>query len=198
MEKLVVFLGRSVSGIISDARKYYPKNELVIISRDGDKMEVPEGLGPIPVSMFRVDPNDEYVVVGNGGTTQQLVGILWMLTYYNTTFKVVDFQKEGGSFILWSHYSKGVAVVVPDDDLSGMERLESFHNSLESSPLKGMTTLQKGENPDWGCCCPGSFEGDYCPTCGAWHGQEGRSTLELVCDTPLATALSVAWGKYTV
>jgi hypothetical protein len=96
MKKIVVFLGRSVDGIINDVRAHFgEEGEIVIVSRDNDTLTPPEGFQAVPVSTFETEPGVSYIVVANGGTAAQLVPVLVHLTRSGVSLEVYDLQRDG-------------------------------------------------------------------------------------------------------
>jgi len=98
---LIVFLGRSVEGIITDARRQFPNEEVTIVARDGDKLPVPEGYTVQSISSFVPKEGVCYIVVANGGTSVQLVTTIKKLVESNCTFSVWDMQRDSVTE-LWS------------------------------------------------------------------------------------------------
>jgi hypothetical protein len=96
MDVLVLFLGRSVGGILADAVAHLGGfAEIVIVSRDGDQLEPPEGLPVVEVSKFETQPGARYTVVANGGTAAQLAPVLMRLCRAGVALKVYDLQRDG-------------------------------------------------------------------------------------------------------
>lgn len=93
---LVVFLGRSVEGILADAKKAFAKEERVlVVSRDGDQLQPPEGLEVVPVSKFTPIVGESYTLIANGGTTGQLLPVLKRLVDSEASVEAWDLQREG-------------------------------------------------------------------------------------------------------
>jgi hypothetical protein len=107
---LVVFNGRSVAGILADARRAFPDvADVLVITRDNDDLPPPEGVPSCPVSDFRPaenptyrpDPEVEYLVVANGGTTAQQAPVLLRLGRARSAVRVFDLQRDGIREILF-------------------------------------------------------------------------------------------------
>ncbi len=92
---LLIFLGRSIEGILNDARKAFPSEEILVITRDGDQLQPPVGLANVTVSKFQPQVGVEYSVVSNGGTSAQLVPVLRELVRAGALVKVFDLQRDG-------------------------------------------------------------------------------------------------------
>jgi len=92
----IFFLGRSIEGIIDDARAHFGElGEILVVSRDGDNLQAPEGLPAVEVSQFEPRPDAEYTVVANGGTASQLAPVLLRLCRAGVTLRVYDLQRDG-------------------------------------------------------------------------------------------------------
>lgn len=92
---LIIFLGRSVDGILADARDAFPSEEILVVTRDGDQLQPPAGLATVSVSQFQPQAGVEYSVVANGGTSAQLVLVLKALVSAGAPMKVYDLQRDG-------------------------------------------------------------------------------------------------------
>jgi hypothetical protein len=92
---LVLFLGRSIDGIVNDARREFPGEKALVVRRDDDKLEAPAGLDVVAVSGFQPQVGEKYVVVANGGTSAQLVTALKALVEAGVSFEVHDLQRDG-------------------------------------------------------------------------------------------------------
>ncbi len=89
-------LGRSVEGILADAIAHFGGfGEIVVVSRDNDSFEPPEGLPAVEVSKFEPQTGARYTVVANGGTAAQLVPVLLRLVRAGVALKVYDLQRDG-------------------------------------------------------------------------------------------------------
>jgi hypothetical protein len=94
--KTILFLGRSVEGILADARTHLGQvGEIVVVSRDNDTLDPPEGLTAVSVSNFEAEPGESYTVVANGGTASQLAPVLLRLCRAGVELRVVDLQRDG-------------------------------------------------------------------------------------------------------
>ena len=92
----IIFLGRSVDGIIADAQSHFgtPVEDILVVSRDGDNLPVPEGLSVVEVSSFEPQPDAEYTVIANGGTSAQLVPVLLRLFQAGVPMRIYDMQRD--------------------------------------------------------------------------------------------------------
>jgi len=114
MKILFCFNGRSVSGILADARKHVSidDHEILVVVRDGDAIPPPEGLKSLGVEeaksfLGKLNDRDEVVLVANGGTSAQLVPVLANLVgEYVGTFKVLDLQRDGMTVLLERAYPR--------------------------------------------------------------------------------------------
>lgn len=104
---LVVFNGRSVAGILADARRVFPDvDEVIVVTRDNDDLPPPEGVPACPVSEFQpiqtfgAHSEIEYLVVANGGTTQQQAPVLLRIGRSKSNARVFDLQRDGAREIL--------------------------------------------------------------------------------------------------
>jgi len=96
VSRTITFLGRNTEGILSDAKKNWASlGETVVIARDGDKLEAPAGLQKTAVGEFSPDPNAEYTLLANGGTSSQLLPIVKKLVEGKINFKAFDLQRDG-------------------------------------------------------------------------------------------------------
>lgn len=86
--------GRSLTGILADARRAFGDRPAVVITRNDDQIPVPEELLAIKAGEFKPDPG-EYVLVANGGTSAQLVPVLLELERsHGAKYRVVDLQRD--------------------------------------------------------------------------------------------------------
>ena len=100
---VIVFLGRSVDGILNDARRSFNDQNIVVIRRDDDQLTAPEGLETRTVSGFcdemdirrRPLDDEKFLVVANGGTISQLVPVLKALRENGRRMEVYDLQRDG-------------------------------------------------------------------------------------------------------
>lgn len=93
---MIVFLGRSVDGILTDARREFPKETgILVVCRENDTLPPPAGLVAIPVTKFQPEPGMSYTVVCNGGTTTQLVPVLKRLVEAGVPMQAYDLQRDG-------------------------------------------------------------------------------------------------------
>lgn len=94
--KTLTFLGRNTEGILSDAKTNLEElGEINVIARDGDKLEAPSGLQKTGVSDFTPDQNFDYIIIANGGTSQQLLPTIKKLVEQGIKFKAYDLQRDG-------------------------------------------------------------------------------------------------------
>ena len=93
---LVLFLGRSTDGILKDTKREFPdEKEVIVVSRDGDKLEAPEGLKVATVSEFTADTTKTYTIISNGGTSAQLLPVVKKLVEASASFSAYDLQRDG-------------------------------------------------------------------------------------------------------
>jgi len=93
---LILFLGRSVEGILADAKEEFPEEqEILVLTRKNDQLQPPAGLTAIPADEFRPDSETTYVVIANGGTTSQVLPTVKRLVEADTNFTAWDLQREG-------------------------------------------------------------------------------------------------------
>ena len=96
ISRTITFLGRNTEGILNDAKNHFGSlGETVVIARDGDKLDAPSGLQKTAVSEFSPDPNAEYTLLANGGTSAQLLPIVKKLIEGGINFKAFDLQRDG-------------------------------------------------------------------------------------------------------
>ncbi len=93
---LILFLGRSIDGILADARREFPEETgILVVSRENDTLPPPAGLDTIPVSRFQPELGTAYTVISNGGTSSQLVPVLKRLVEAGVPMQVFDLQRDG-------------------------------------------------------------------------------------------------------
>ena len=100
MATVVFFRGRNTSGILSDARRLgvvADDDRVVVICRENDAL-AEEGDVTVPPMP---KPDDQLIVVANGGTTAQAAPYLFALG--GTTggcVKVIDLQRDGVAVLI--------------------------------------------------------------------------------------------------
>lgn len=99
---LILFLGNNLcredgTGVLADAKKGFPSEQVLVVKRDSDRLQAPEGVQTVEVSKFRPEQGVEYAVVANGGTSAQLVPVLKKLVEAGVPMKVYDLQRDGAS-----------------------------------------------------------------------------------------------------
>lgn len=92
---MILFLGNSIEGILADARRKFPSEQVLVVKRDGDRLQAPEGVQTVEVSKFQPEQGVEYVVVANGGTAIQLATVLVRLFKAGASMRVYDVQRDG-------------------------------------------------------------------------------------------------------
>ncbi len=98
---IITFLGRNTLGILSDAKKVFGQmHPILVITRDDEKLAVPEGLPTMPVAQFIVDPSLEYVVIANGGTAVQLLPAVKKLVENRVQFSAYDVQRDRTTLLM--------------------------------------------------------------------------------------------------
>lgn len=91
---VILLHGRNTAGIARDVEAAGYAPPYLIVTRDGDDLPVPDGLGAV-VEVSRCVPPDEVTLVANGGTTMQLVGVIGLLLEYGRHFRVVEVARGG-------------------------------------------------------------------------------------------------------
>ena len=106
MKKVIVlFLGNNLvrpdgTGILAEARELglcNDRRELVVTMPD-DRLTPPEGVEVVSAPDFRPEPNTDYMVVGNGGMSAQLVAQYRLVAAHargEITLEIVNLQREG-------------------------------------------------------------------------------------------------------
>jgi hypothetical protein len=99
---MIVFLGNNLcredgTGVLADARKGFPSEQVLVVKRDGDRLQAPEGTLAVEASKFQPEQGVEYVVIANGGTSAQLVPVLKKLVEAGVLMRVFDLQRDGVS-----------------------------------------------------------------------------------------------------
>ena len=89
---LVSFLGRSTEGILRDARKAFPGEQILLVSRDNDAIQPPADVSCISVSEFEPDLDKSYTVISNGGTAVQLIPVVMRLVRAGVDMRIFDLQ----------------------------------------------------------------------------------------------------------
>jgi len=98
---LVLFNGRSVAGVRADvdARRAdmgIPADApVLVITRDDDTLPPPDGLPSVSVGEFSPAVGMSYVLIGNGGTTEQLVPVLLRCQRAGRLAAVWSVQRDG-------------------------------------------------------------------------------------------------------
>ena len=99
---LILFLGRSIDGILADARREFPEErEVIILMRKNDQLSPPSGLTAIPADEFVPAAETAYVVIANGGTTIQMIPTLKKLVVAKAKFTAWDLQRDEPKIPLW-------------------------------------------------------------------------------------------------
>ena len=100
-----IMRGRNTDAIITDVKliKNIELGEIVVICRDGDKMKQD---GDIETSSFSAPVYGFVRIVGNGGTTQQLVAVIARCLDVDCDFEVIDVQKDEEPQALLSYHSR--------------------------------------------------------------------------------------------
>lgn len=93
---LLCFLGRSVEGILKDARDAFPQERRVlVVTRDNDTLPAPAGLETVEVSKFQPEQDEAYTVIANGGTSSQLLPVIKRLVEAGNPVQAFDLQRDG-------------------------------------------------------------------------------------------------------
>ena len=99
---LILFLGRSINGVLADARREFPEEEeVLILTRKDDQLASPSGLAAIAADDFMPAAGVAYVVIANGGTTSQMVPTLKKLVDSYADVSVWDVQRDAPKTQLW-------------------------------------------------------------------------------------------------
>lgn len=95
----ILFLGRNTANIIADAERALGETltNIVIISRDNDRITPPDGLTVIPTSKFNLREGERYRVIGNGGTTAQWAPVVLKLSQSGCPLEIWDIQHDGAT-----------------------------------------------------------------------------------------------------
>ncbi len=105
MGKLILFLGNNLTrpdgtGILAEARELGldAGREVIVIAMDNDRLPPPEGVETVPVSQFSPTSGEDYLVVGNGGMSAQLIAQYRLIAAHargEIALEVVNLQREG-------------------------------------------------------------------------------------------------------
>jgi hypothetical protein len=99
MAKVIVFLGRSVEGIIRDVEATFPvePEDILVVAQDNEKLTPPQGYPCVTVSAFTPDPTEKYILIANGGRTAQSFPVVKKLVrvFGPDGFEAHDLQPEG-------------------------------------------------------------------------------------------------------
>ena len=92
----IVFLGRSIDGIIRDLKAAMPiqDSQILVIGRDQESLAAPAGFEYTEVSKFQ-PVEVQYAIVANGGTAAQLVSVLLKVERAGRLARVLDLQRDG-------------------------------------------------------------------------------------------------------
>ena len=99
MATVVLFRGRNTTGILSDARRLgvvADDDRVVVICRENDAL-AEEGDVTVPPMP---KPDDQLIVVANGGTTAQAAPYLFALGGATGCVRVVDLQRDGVTVLI--------------------------------------------------------------------------------------------------
>ena len=99
MATIVLFRGRNTPAILGDARRLgvvADDDEIMVVCRDGDSL-AEEGDVTVPPMP---KPDDQLIVVANGGTTAQAAPYLFRLGGATGCVKVVDLQRDGVTVLI--------------------------------------------------------------------------------------------------
>ena len=96
--QLILFLGNNTEGILNDALKQFGREtKAMVISRENDRLQPPEGLQSETVGTFEPEEGKKYIVIANGGTSQQLLPVISKLLEKNIPFEAWDLQRDGAN-----------------------------------------------------------------------------------------------------
>ncbi|HEY4515527.1 MAG TPA: hypothetical protein VJJ22_05245 [Candidatus Paceibacterota bacterium] len=107
MGKIVFFLGNNLvrpdgTGILAEARELglCDDREIIVVTMPNDRLTPPEGVEVVTADKFVANPQTDYLVVGNGGMSAQLV-VQYILVNmaaheeYEGTVEIINLQREG-------------------------------------------------------------------------------------------------------
>src|SRR3989339_484513 len=135
---LIVLNGRSIQGILSDARREFGEMSSLVVCRNGDTLPVPDGLPSVAVNDFAPDQGTQYILVANGGTSAQLAPVLLRLERSGVIYRIVDLQKNG---MVELGGRRPILFLCPINDGEAVEII----NLLIDQQMSFITTYQ-----DWG------------------------------------------------
>lgn len=94
---MISFLGRNTEKILADARREFPRKaeNILLITREQEALQPPEGIAAVSVDTFVPDATKEYLVVANGGSTDQLLPTIKKLVEVGVEFSAWNVQRDG-------------------------------------------------------------------------------------------------------
>ncbi len=105
MGKLILFLGNNLvredgTGILAEARGLglHEGREVIVIAMDNDRLPPPQDVETVAVSAFTPTPGEDYMVVGNGGMSAQLIAQYRLVAAHargEIALEVINLQREG-------------------------------------------------------------------------------------------------------
>lgn len=105
MGKIVFFLGNNLvrpdgTGILAEARELgiCEGRELLVVTMPNDRLTPPEGVESVSADKFGLVPNTDYLMVGNGGMSAQLVVQYALVAAHargEISLEIVNLQREG-------------------------------------------------------------------------------------------------------
>ena len=94
---IVVMLGRSIEGILRDVPKHFNAHSILIVRRNEDGLEPPDGYEVLSVEEFnpQLRDDEEFVVIANGGTAEQFAGVMFKLYTAGVPLNAYSVQRDG-------------------------------------------------------------------------------------------------------
>jgi len=94
-KKTILFLGRNTEGIMRDAKAAGLLFNPIVLTRQDDSLPVPEGITAMAADVFVPEQGTEYILIANGGTTQQSFPTFGKLLTATVPVEVYDLQRDG-------------------------------------------------------------------------------------------------------
>ena len=105
MKKILFFLGNNLvrqdgTGILAEGREIglCADREIVVVTMPNDRLAPPEGVETVSAPDFHPTTGGDYLVVGNGGMSAQLVAQYRLVAAHargEVTLEIVNLQREG-------------------------------------------------------------------------------------------------------
>ena len=94
-KQTILFLGRNTEGIMRDAQAAGLLFNPIVLTRRNDSLPVPEGVPAMAADEFVPESGTEYILIANGGTTQQSFPTFGKLLTAAIPVEVYDLQRDG-------------------------------------------------------------------------------------------------------